>query len=288
MPNIKGGLGKGLDAIFNENAADSDKLISINLNDIEPNRNQPRKKFDRNSINELAESIKEYGLLQPITVKPMANGRYMIVAGERRWRACRAAGLETAPVIIKDYTEQEVMEVALIENLQRADLNPVEEAQGYKQLMETFGFTQEQVAERVGKSRTTVTNALRLLALDERDLGYLRDGIITPGHARVLLAAGDDTVLHEQLIDMAKDGRSVRDLERTVKAAKSRRKPDSNGNYFGGFYTEVELALTETLHRKVKIQRISEEQGVLSIQFFGEEELREMAARLAGRRGKWY
>lgn len=286
MAFTKGGLGKGLDAIFNENATDNDKLITVKLTDIEPNRDQPRKKFAQNLIDELAESIKEHGLLQPIIVKPMTNGTYKIIAGERRWRACRKAGIERVPVIIKDYTEQEVMEVALIENLQREDLNPVEEAEGYRQLMKTYGLTQEQVAQRVGKSRTAVANALRLLALRESDLSLLRDGIITPGHARVLLAA-DDEDLHVQLVDMAINGKSVRELESTVKAAKSRRKPDKNGNVFGGFYAEVELALSETLHRRVKVRKISEEQGVLSIEFYGEEELKEMAARLAGRRARY-
>ena len=288
MAFMKGGLGKGLDAIFSENATDSDKLIMVKITDIEPNREQPRKKFNENLIDELAQSIKEHGLLQPIIVKPMANGTYKIIAGERRWRACRKAGVETVPIIIKDYTEQEIMEVALIENLQREDLNPIEEAQGYKQLMDTYELTQEQVAQRVGKSRTAVANALRLLSLNESDKELLRNGVITTGHARTLLSAGSDMALHDELVEMAINGKTVRDLENAIKAAKARHKRDKNGNVFGGFYAEVELALAETMHRRVKVRKISEEQGILSIEFYGEEELKEMAARLAGKHGKWY
>lgn len=281
----KGGLGKGLDAIFNENATDRDKLITVNINDIEPNREQPRKSFSENSLNELAESIREHGLLQPIIVKPMTNGAYQIVAGERRWRAGRKAGLSSVPVIVKELSEQEVMEVALIENLQRQDLNPVEEAIGYQTLMRTYGMTQEEVSKRVGKSRAAVANALRLLNLPEKVLDFLRDNKITASHARTILGAGDDVVLVEKLIEMSVNGDSVRELEKAIKAAKTRRKPDSRGNVFGGFPAEVELALTEALHRKVKVQMTGEDHGVISIEFYGNEELQEIAAKLGGR--KW-
>ncbi len=281
----KGGLGKGLDAIFNENATDREKLITVNINDIEPNREQPRKTFNENTINELADSIREHGLLQPIIVKPMTNGRYRIIAGERRWRACRKAELSEVPVIVKELSEQEVMEVALIENLQRQDLNPVEEALGYRTLMQTYNMTQEQVATRVGKSRAAVANALRLLNLHPKALEFLQDGKITAGHARTILAAGEDFELLQKLLEMAVNGDSVRELERAVKAAKTRRKSDEKGVKFGGFSAEVELALTEALHRKVKVQMIGEDHGMLCVEFYGDEELREMAGRLGGK--KW-
>ncbi len=278
----KGGLGKGLDAIFTENSTDREKLITVDINDIEPNREQPRKRFSEDTISELADSIREHGLLQPIIVKPLANG-YRIIAGERRWRACRKAELAKVPVIVKELSEQEEMEIALIENLQRQDLNPVEEAMGYKTLMDTYGLTQEQVASRVGKSRTAVANSLRLLNLDAKVLEFLEMGKISAGHARTMLAANNDGELLQRLIEMAINGDSVRALEQAVRAAKSRRKPDKNGNIFGGFSAEVELALTEALHRKVKVQMTGKDHGILSIEFYGDEELRDMAARLAGR-----
>jgi len=162
MAAKKGGLGRGLDSLFSENATDSDGAVKLNINDIEPNRDQPRKDFDEQSISELADSIARHGLIQPIVVKPNANGRYSIIAGERRWRASRIAGLNEVPVIIKDADEQTLMELALIENLQREDLNAVEEALGYRSLIEGYGLTQEEVAKRMGKSRSAVTNALRL------------------------------------------------------------------------------------------------------------------------------
>ncbi len=281
----KGGLGRGLDALFNENSTDQNDLVTVKIVDIEPNKEQPRKKFDEGALQELAESIREHGLLQPIIVKPLTNGTYRIIAGERRWRASRMAGLEKVPVILKDFSEQEIMEVALIENLQREDLNPVEEAVGYRTLMETYHLTQEEVAARVGKSRSAVANALRLLNLPERELQFLKDGVITPGHARAILAA-DDIMVREQLVEMAINGAAVRELERVARAAKTKREKKSDKLAFGGesYYTEVQLALTEALHRKVKIHKISEEHGVLSIEFYGDEELRDIAARL----GKTY
>ncbi len=277
----KGGLGRGLDALFNENSTDQNDLVTVKLIDIEPNKEQPRKKFDEKALGELADSIREHGLLQPIIVKPLTNGTYRIIAGERRWRASRIAGLETVPVILKDFSEQEIMEVALIENLQREDLNPVEEAIGYRTLMETYNLTQEEVAVRVGKSRSAVANALRLLNLKERELQLLRDGVITAGHARAILAA-DDIMVREQLIELAINGAAVRELERVVRAAKTKRERKEGGDIFGGgnYYTEVQIALTEALHRKVKINKIGEDHGVISIEFFGDEELRDIAARL--------
>ncbi len=278
MAMKKGGLGRGLDALFNENSTDNNIAIEVKLVDIEPNKDQPRKKFDAQSISELAASIKEHGLIQPIVVKPLTNGTYRIIAGERRWRACREAGLERVPVIIKDLGEQQVMEVALIENLQRQDLNPVEEALGYKALIDTYGMTQEQVAGRVGKSRVAVTNALRLLKLTEIELEMLQRGTITAGQARTFLST-DDMLLRERLQQMALNGASVRELENTVKAAK-KSKESGSYNVHNSFYTEVELALKETLHRKVKVVKLGENHGMISLEFYGDEELRDIAAKL--------
>lgn len=277
----KGGLGKGLDALFGENSTDSDNLVQVKLIDIEPNKEQPRKAFDHKALTELSESIKEHGLLQPIIVKPLTNGTYRIIAGERRWRASRMAGLETVPVIIKDLGEQEIMEVALIENLQREDLNPVEEALGYRMLIDTYKLTQDEVAVRVGKSRPTIANALRLLSLGEKELELLKNGHITAGHARTLLAT-DDLMLRENLIEMAVRGASVRELERYVKGAGKNGIRTHQTSAFAGdnFYTEVQLALTEALHRKVRINKLGDDHGVISIEFYGDEELSDIAARL--------
>ena len=274
----KGGLGRGLDALFNENSTDNNIAIEVKLVDVEPNKDQPRKKFDSQAISELAASIKEHGLIQPIVVKPLTNGTYRIIAGERRWRACREAGLEKVPVIVKDLAEQQVMEVALIENLQRQDLNPVEEALGYKALIDAYDMTQEQVAGRVGKSRVAVTNALRLLNLSEIELEMLQRGTITAGQARTFLST-DDKLLRERLQQMALSGASVRELEQTVKAAK-RSKESGNHDIHNSFYTEVELALKETLHRKVKVVKLGENHGMISLEFYGDEELRDIAAKL--------
>lgn len=273
----KGGLGRGLDALFNENSTDNNDYFEVKLIDVEPNKDQPRKGFDKTAIEELAASIKEHGLLQPIVVKPLTNGTYRIIAGERRWRACRLAGLEKVPVIVKDLGEQEVMEVALIENLQRQDLNPVEEALGYRALIDTYNLTQEEVAVRVGKSRAAVANALRLLGLGERELEMLRLGTITAGQARTILAI-EDKLTRERLADMAADGASVRTLEETVRRIK--RGGSAQNLHENSYYTEVELALKEELHRKVKVTKLGDNHGMLSIEFYGDEELRDIAARL--------
>ena len=215
----KGGLGRGLDSLFNENSSDQDGAVKIKLSEIEPNRAQPRQDFDETALAELSDSISRHGLLQPIIVRPMTSGGYQIVAGERRWRACRMAGLTEVPVIIKELDDRAFTEIALIENLQREDLNAVEEAEGYKTLMETYGLTQEQVAETVGKSRPAVTNAMRLLGLDDASREALRRGIISAGHARALLSV-EDADLRGRMLLAASDGASVRELERMAAASK--------------------------------------------------------------------
>lgn len=274
----KGGLGRGLDALFNENSTDEGGVITVNLNDIEPNRAQPRKDFDEEALSELANSIAEHGLIQPIVVKPETNGRYSIIAGERRWRACRMAELYQVPVIIKDADEQELMELALIENLQREDLNAVEEALGYRSLIDSFGLTQEQVAKRMGKSRTAVTNALRLLNLTEEELQALRAGAITAGHARALLSVEDEE-LRQKMFEMAQNGASVRDLEKLAKTKKN--KKTSAKKEKNTFYSEVALSLKNELHRKVEITSTGDGKGKITIEFFSDEELSDFARRLA-------
>lgn len=280
MAAKKGGLGRGLDALFNDNATDAGGVVTVNLNDIEPNRDQPRKDFDDEALTELAQSISEHGLIQPIVVKPETNGRYSIIAGERRWRACRMAELYQVPVIIKDADEQELMELALIENLQREDLNAVEEALGYRSLIDNFGLTQEEVAKRMGKSRVAVTNALRLLNLTEDELQALRLGAITAGHARALLSV-EDQELRSQMLEMATNGASVRDLERLASKIKKEKQTPPVRAKKNNFYSEVELSLKNELHRKVSITSTGAGKGKITIEFFSDEELSDFAKRLA-------
>lgn len=282
MATKKGGLGRGLDSLFNENAADQDGAVKIKLSEIEPNRAQPRQDFDEAALQELSESISRHGLLQPIIVRPMPNGSYQIVAGERRWRACRMAGLTEVPVIIKELDDRAFTEIALIENLQREDLNAVEEAEGYRVLMENYGLTQEQVAETVGKSRPAVANALRLLGLDEPSREALRRGIISAGHARALLSA-EDAELRGRMLLAASEGASVRELERMASAAKKssgaqKKKPIAKSS----FYSEVELSLRDAIHRKVDITPTKNGRGTITLEFYNDDELADFARRLAG------
>ncbi|MBQ2274296.1 MAG: ParB/RepB/Spo0J family partition protein, partial [Clostridia bacterium] len=270
----KGGLGRGLDSLFDQNSVDKDSILLVKLSEIEPNKNQPRKTFDEKAIEELSNSIKEHGLLQPILVRPLVNGAYQIIAGERRWRACRMAELDMVPVIIKEMDDRKTMEVSIIENLQREDLNPVEEALGFKALIDTYGLTQEQVAERVGKSRSAITNALRLLGLSDKILESLREGEITVGHAKALLSAEESR--RNSLLSLAVAGASVRQLEQMAKSQEKPQKktaPAAKDKY----YREVELALKSVLHRPVKITKEDNGRGTLSIEFYNNDELKDLA-----------
>ena len=281
MAAKKGGLGRGLEALFNDNASDQDGAVTVKLNEIEPNRDQPRKDFDEKALSELADSIAEQGLIQPIVVKPTSNGRYSIIAGERRWRACRMAGLSEVPVIIKDADAQSLMEIALVENLQREDLNPVEEAMGYRALIDRFGLTQEEVAKKMGRSRSAVTNALRLLSLTDTELDALKSGVITAGHARALLSC-EDGELRSRMLIAAADGASVRELERMAgaKGAKAPKKKENKAKTT--FYSEVELSLKEAMRRKINIKPNGNGRGTLTVEFFSDDELAEFAKKLAG------
>lgn len=273
------GLGRGLDSLFGENSTESKGAVTLNINDIVPNRNQPRRDFDEESLQELAASIAEHGLLQPIVVRPNTDGTYMIIAGERRWRACRMAELYEVPVVIKETDDKTLMELALIENLQREDLNAVEEALGYKALIEEFNLTQEEVATRMGKSRSAVTNALRLLNLNDDELDALRQGLISAGHARALLAV-ESAALRRQMLDAAIKGASVRELEKMV--ALGKQKPQKKAPVSKPtFYSEVELALKNEMRRKVYIKPTSKGKGTLTIEFYSDKELQEFAKKLA-------
>lgn len=277
----KSGLGRGLTSLFDENSSDNEGAVTLNLNDIEPNRDQPRKDFDETALSELADSIAQHGLIQPIVVKPNLDGRYSIIAGERRWRASRMAGLTEVPVVIKEADEQTLMEIALIENLQREDLNAVEEALGYRSLIDTYGLTQEEVAKKMGKSRSAVTNALRLLALNDNELEALRRGSISAGHSRALLSCEDDATRAKMLIAAA-DGASVRELEKTAADAKKTKSAAKTApQKKPTFYSEVELSLKNEMRRKVHINPSGNGKGTLTIEFFSDDELAEFAKRLA-------
>ncbi len=275
----KGGLGRGFDSLFTDNAVESKPNAELRLSQLVPNRDQPRKVFDDTALRELADSIAKHGLIQPILVRPLDDGSYQIVAGERRWRASRLAGLEKVPVVIKEMSEGEAAELALIENLQREDLNPVEEAEGYRVLMETYSLTQEQVATRVGKSRPAVANALRLLGLNADEKDALSKGEITSGHARALLSLPDSEFRH-QAFELAKNGASVREIERISKQQSvgiTMKKPRIKNKA----YVEVEAAISSQIGRKVKISG-NGKSGTLQIEFFNDEDLFDLAKKLAG------
>ena len=278
----KRGLGRGLEALFNENGTEenfelnSDKLP---LSKIDINPEQPRKTFDETALNELAESIKEKGVLQPLLVRPVKN-RYQLVAGERRFRAAHIAKLKEVPVIIKDLSDKDSMEIALIENLQREDLNAVEEAQGIKLLMDKYSLTQEEVAGKLSKSRPAVANSIRLLNLSDKILSQLKDGLLSAGHARALLSV-ENQAKREEIADLIiKNNLSVRETEKLVKKKPVRsRKKSTRAN----FYDEAELALKDVLGRKVNIKK-KKNGGTLEIEFFNKDDLEKIIKLL--NRGK--
>ena len=281
MAKKLGGLGKGLNAIFIENDSEVDNgSVTLKISEIEPNRTQPRKEFDEKALSELAESISQHGLLQPLLVRPLTLGGYQIVAGERRYRACRMAGLTEVPVIIRELSDAETMEIALIENLQREDLTPIEEALGYKSLMDEHGFSQEDVAASVGKSRPAIANALRLLKLPDSIAEYLKDGKISAGHARALLMLEDEKLMKEIADEIIKKDLSVRQAEKICKKKPSLEK-EIKSEKKPSFYSMVELALSESLGRKISVTKNkSKEGGVLQIEFYSDEELTEISNKL--------
>lgn len=283
MASPKGGLGKGLEALFKENTADEGQIITVRLSEIEPNRDQPRKQFDEQALAELTESIAQHGVLQPLLVRPMAIGGYQLVAGERRWRAARAAGLTEVPVVIREMGDREAAELAMIENLQREDLNPMEEARGYQALMENYGMTQEETARVVNKSRPAVANALRLLHLPEKVADMVLSGQLSAGHARALLAFPTPELQEAMAIKAVEENLSVRELEKRAKeTGRHGVSRETSQRRLAGesFYSEVELALTEYLGRKVKVQRGAKGAGTLQLEFYSQDDLKELANRL--------
>ena len=280
MAAKRGGLGKGLDLIFMENETeDAGGAVSLNIGDIEPNRNQPRIDFDEEALRELADSIAQHGVLQPLLVRPLPDGGYQLVAGERRWRASRMAGVTEIPVVIREMSDSEMMQISMIENLQRENLNPVEEALGYRVLNEEYGLTQDEISKSVGKSRPVVANAMRLLKLPESVLEAVRIGEISAGHARALLAFNDQETILEIADLIIRNDLTVRDVEKLAKKAKDNKpaKPAPMRSR-NSFYDEVEIALNEHLSRKVKVKNSKDgASGILEIEFYSEEDLAELA-----------
>lgn len=281
MAQKKGGLGKGLELLFAENALeDAGKAVTLPIGEIEPNREQPRKAFDDAALAELSASIAQHGVLQPLLVRPMSGGGYQIVAGERRYRASRMAGLTELPAVIRELSDKEAAQLALIENLQREDLNPMEEALGYQKLMESYGLTQEETAHIVNKSRPAVANALRLLNLPEEVTAMVADGTLSAGHARAILSFAPELQV-ETAKNAVRSGASVRELERQARAAQREKKtPRATAFRRDSFYDEVELALSEALSRKVRVT-VGEKSGTLSLEFYDREDLQELANRLS-------
>lgn len=286
------GLGKGLDLLIpntvgevktKENAANitentdenkGEKRTVVKITTVEPNRKQPRKNFDEDSLQELADSIRQVGLIQPILVQDRKN-HYEIIAGERRWRAAKLAGLKEVPVIIRNYSEQEIMEISLIENIQREDLNPIEEAQAYKRLLTEFNLKQDEVAERVAKSRTAVTNSMRLLKLDEKVQQMVIDDMISTGHARALLAVDnpeEQFALAQKIFD---EKLSVRDIEKMVKNLHKPEKVKKNAdnNRMQAIYQNIEDKLKQKLSTKVMITSKGEGSGKIEIEFYNHDDL---------------
>ncbi|WMJ82717.1 ParB/RepB/Spo0J family partition protein [Oscillospiraceae bacterium LTW-04] len=279
MAKPKRGLGKGLEALFADNDTADVSVSTLAIGEIEPNQDQPRKEFSPEALSQLAESIKEHGILQPLVVRPRPNGRYQIVAGERRWRASRIAGLSELPVIIRELTDEQAFEVALVENLVRADLNPIEEALGYRTLVETFSMTQERIAQRVGRSRSAVANALRLLSLPKEVLAMLEKGNLSSGHARALLPLNEKDAL-EAANRVVSQALSVRQTEQLVKQMLKAPPAPKAPPLTPSFYREMELALKDTLSRRVKVISKGKGKGELVLEFYSDEELRELGEKL--------
>ena len=279
-----GAKGLGINALINTEVQDlktaksNETVTELDLDLIEPNRKQPRKYFDETALEELAASLKAYGMIQPIVVKK--NGEYYeIIAGERRWRAAKIAGMEKVPVVLKAWEGSEAFEAALVENLQREDLNPLEEALGYRYMMDELKITQEQAAEKVGKSRPAVANALRLLKLPNEVQEMVKNNLISPGHARALLGFDSDDMILQTAKMIIKEDLSVRDVETLVK--KSKKVPKASKKQIRDkFFSEVELALVENLGRKVKIKEAKQDAGILEIEFFDKDDLEGLAMKL--------
>ncbi len=285
MAPKKSGLGRGLDSLLMENSMDetsSAQAVKLNLMDIEPNKEQARKSFDEDALSELADSIAQHGVLQPLLVRPLIGGGYQLIAGERRWRASRIAGLTEVPVIIKDLSDTEAAVISLIENLQREDLNPVEEALGFASLMKDFDLTQEEAAQKVGKSRPAVANALRLLKLPEKVLDMVRENKLSAGHARALAAISDEKTVISAAELIIEKGLSVRETEKLVKTLTAEKKEAKKATQRATFFDEVELSLNNSLGRKARVvTKNGKENGTLEIAFYDKDDLARIASVLA-------
>lgn len=278
MASKKGGLGRGLDSLFAESASPQEnKSSTLPISDITPDKNQPRKHFAQESLTELTESIAHHGVLQPVVVRPAPAGGYQLIAGERRWRAARAAGLTEIPAVVKELSDAEAMEIALVENLQREDLDPVEEAFGYQQLIERCNLTQEQAAEKLAKSRPAVTNALRLLALPDEVLTLLSQKKLSVGHAKVLLGLPTAKLQKEAARLVVESGLNVRQTEALCKKLQKEPKQEKKDLLVRpSLPAEVELALGEVLGTEIKVQ-YKEGKGTLNVHFYSDEQLRAFA-----------
>lgn len=289
----KKGLGKGLDSLIPDNRSvkpaetesgpkkdtisdvkSGEQMMKINM--VEPNRDQPRKNFEEDALLELADSIKQFGVLQPLLVRKRKD-YYEIIAGERRWRAAKLAGIKEVPVIVKDYTEQEIVEIGLIENIQRENLNPIEEAMAFKRLLEEFNLKQDEVAERVSKSRTAVTNSMRLLKLNEKVQQMIIDDMITTGHARALLAIDDKEqqyILANKIFD---EKLSVRETEKLIKDIKNPKKPKEKKIAENDFiYNDLAEKMKEVMGTKVNISSKGNGKGKIEIEYYSDKELERM------------
>ena len=275
MPK-KTGLGKGLDALFGpvpevEKQKENDILKNLKVTEVEPNRNQPRKNFNQEALEELAESIKEYGLIQPIIVTEK-DGYYSIIAGERRWRACKLAGLEEIPVIVREDDEKKNNEIALIENIQREDLNPFEKALGIKNLMNTYGLTQEEVAKKLGKSRSAVANTIRVLNLEPRVLEFAKQGKLTEGHCKALLSITDPEKQYMMAVDMIERGTTVREIEQRNKKINQKQLSKEDLKRVNILYRDIENTFQGFFGTKVKLDP-GKKKGKIIIEYASNDDL---------------
>lgn len=278
MAAKKGGLGRGLESIFQDTGSNTSNegASVLNIAEISPDKDQPRKVFDPSALSELASSIREHGVLQPIVVRPAPTGGYLIIAGERRWRAARQADLKEIPAVIKDVSNETAMEIALIENLQREDLDPVEEALGYRQLMERCGYTQEQAAVKLSKSRSAVANSLRILSLPQGVLELLRDGKLSLGHAKVILSLDDPSLQETAAQEVVEKALNVRETEALCKKLQKGAPKQKKVFDKPSFPSEVEIALKESLGTEIKVQ-YKEGKGSLNISFYSDKQLKDFA-----------
>ena len=282
------GLGRGLNALLGdpELPAQGEGSVALPISQVEPGLNQPRKRFEQGALDDLAESIRVHGIIQPLTVRRLATGYYQIIAGERRWRAAKAAGLQEVPAVIIEADDRKVMELGLIENLQREDLNPAEEARGYRTLMEEYGLTQDQVARQMGKSRPAVANTLRLLALPDELMELLEDGGLSAGHARAILALPSPALQREAAKKVIKDQLSVRQTEALVKVMQKGKpdKPKPAEESLSLYLGELEKDLSGRLGRKVKIAHRGKK-GRIELEYYDSQDLEGLLALLQGLQG---